>query len=345
MMILSCLLLTEIGKITLRFYFMNLWRPFLLLAFISFFVCHSLCAEEEIINGMAAIVNNEIITFSQVRELVIAQERAASESLQGEELATKIKELRKSAVNDLINRALILQEYKKKEFTIPEYVIDDAVAKIIRDEFGGNRTVFIKTLQAQGYSLARFRQLQKDKIIVSAMRSSKVKDNYVVSPVKIRAFYNENQATYTTPDQVKLRMIILHEGDTTGTVTNISKRGMAEEIRRKIAGGAEFDRMAQMYSEDSTQDSGGDFGWIERKTLNDTLSHTAFSMKVGEVSPVIPLDNSYYILMAEDVKHASIKPLKEVQLEIERRLIEEEMLKAQEKWLKGLRDKAYIKIL
>jgi parvulin-like peptidyl-prolyl isomerase len=62
-------------------------------------------------------------------------------------------------------------------------------------------------------------------------------------------------------------------------------------------------------------------------------------------SPVIPLDNSYYILMAEDVKHASIKPLKEVQLEIERRLIEEEMLKAQEKWLKGLRDKAYIKIL
>jgi peptidyl-prolyl cis-trans isomerase SurA len=103
--------------------------------------------------------------------------------------------------------------------------------------------------------------------------------------------------------------------------------------------------MAQMYSEDSTQDSGGDFGWVERKTLNETLSKAAFSMKAGEVSPVIELDNSCYILMVEEMKSASTKPLQEVQQEIERHLIEEEMLQAQERWMKGLRDKAYIKIL
>jgi peptidyl-prolyl cis-trans isomerase SurA len=324
---------------------MNYWRLLLFFTLVAFFSCGMIYAEEEIINGMAAIVNNEVITFSQVRELVAAQEKVAAETLQGDQLTSKIKELRQSAINDLINRALILQEYKKKEFTIPEYVIDDAVAKVIREEFGGDRAVFIKTLQSQGYSLARFRQLQKDKIIVSAMRSSKLKDNYVVSPVKIRAFYDQNRSAYTTPEQVKLRMIVLHEGDTTGTVTNVSKKGMAEEVRQKIAAGAEFDRMAQMYSEDSTQDSGGDFGWVERKTLNDTLSQAAFSMKAGEVSSVIPIDNSYYILMVEAVKNASTKPLQDVQQEIERHLIEEEMLKAQERWMKGLRDKAYIKIL
>ncbi|MFZ4115895.1 MAG: peptidylprolyl isomerase [Chthoniobacterales bacterium] len=324
---------------------MNFWRSFLLLVLLGSLFCNTVCAEEEIINGMAAIVNNEVITFSQVRDLVAAQEKAAAETLEGDQLAARIKELRQSAINDLINRSLILQEYKKKEFTIPEYVIDDSVAKIIRDEFGGDRTVFIKTLQSQGYSLARFRQIQKDKIIVSAMRSSKVKDNYVISPVKIRAFYEQNRAAYTTPEQVKLRMIVLHEGDNTGTVTKISKQGMAEEVRQKIAAGAEFDRMAQMYSEDSTQDSGGDFGWVERKTLNETLSQAAFSMKAGEVSPVIKLDNAYYILMVEAVKNASTKPLQEVQQEIERHLIEAEMLKAQDRWLKGLRDKAYIKIL
>lgn len=324
---------------------MNFWRSVSLLIIVGFLSCCTLRAEEEIINGMAAIVNNEIITFSQIRELVAAQEKAASETLQGDQLASKIKELRQAAINDLINRALILQEYKKKEFSIPEYVIDDAVQKVIREEFGGDRKVFIKTLQSQGYSLARFRQLQKDKIIVSAMRSSKVKDNYVISPIKIHAFYEQNRVAYTTPEQVKLRMIVLHEGDNTGTVTNVSKKGMAEEVRQKIAGGAEFDRMAQMYSEDSTQDSGGDFGWVERKTLNDTLSQVAFSMKAGEVSPVITLDNAYYILMVEAVKSASTKPLKEVQQEIEQRLMEEEMLKTQERWLKGLREKAYIKIL
>ena len=300
-------------------------------------------AEEMVVNGMAAIVNNEVITFSQVSELVASQEKAAAQMYQGKQLEDKIKEIRQAAMRDLIDRALILQEFKKKEFSIPEYYIDDSIQKIIREEFGGDRTAFLKTLQAQGYSLTRFRKTQKDKIIVQIMRGSKVKENYIVSPVKVRSYYEKNHDVYATPEQVKLRMIVLHEGDTNNP--DASKKAMADEIRQKIAGGAEFDRMAKMYSEDSTQDSGGAWGWVERKTLNSTLSNAAFSMKEGEVSPVIALDNAYYILMVEDVKKASVKPYGEVQREIEQNLIEQEKLKAQERWIQGLRDKAYIKIL
>lgn len=323
---------------------MRFFLPFLILFFVI--PAGTLLAEEEVINGIAAIVNNEVITFSQIREVVAAQERAASETLQGQALLDKVKGLRQAAVKDLIDRALILQDYKKKEFSIPEYVIDDSIQKIIREEFGGDRTTFVKTLQTQGYSMTRFRQMQKDKIIVGAMRSSKIKENYVISPIKIKAYYEKNQATYTTPEQVKLRMIVLRESSqNNGGSTLLSKKTMANEIRQKIAEGAEFDRMAQMYSEDSTQDAGGDFGWVEPKTLNDTLHKAVSSMKAGEVSPVIPLDNAFYIIMVEAIKKASSKPLREVQQEIEQRLMEEEMLKAQERWLEGLRKKAYIKIL
>lgn len=313
--------------------------------FLILFFCSSFlhAQQEQVVNGMAAIVNNEVITFSQVRELASTQEQAAAAVLQGKELEEKIKQLRQSAIKDLIDRTLILQEFKKKEFTIPEYMVDDAVQKIIRQEFGGDRTAFVKTLQAQGYTVSRFRQVQKDGIIVQAMRSSKLKDNYVISPVKVREFYEKNRAAYTTPEQVKLRMIVLHEDPNAGA--DSSKKTMADEIRQKVAEGAEFDRMAQMYSEDSTQDSGGDWGWVERKTLNDELSKMAFSMKAGEVSPVILLDNSYYILMVEAKKEATVKPLSELQREIEQSLIDQEKMKAQERWLQGLRDKAYIKIL
>jgi peptidyl-prolyl cis-trans isomerase SurA len=56
--------------------------------------------------------------------------------------------------------------------------------------------------------------------------------------------------------------------------------------------------MAQMYSEDqSTSDSGGDWGWIERNTLNEKLSNTAFSLKAGGISPVLQIGDSYYILL------------------------------------------------
>ena len=305
-------------------------------------------AVEEVLNGIAAVVNGEIITFSQVRELVGARERSAAEIYQGEELQRRIKEMRQGAVQDLVDRALILQEFRKKEFNIPSYIIDDSINRIIRQEFGGDRTAFVKTLQAQGYTMARFREVEKDKITVQAMRQAKTSDNIIVSPVKIREYYNRNSAAYTSPEQVKLRMIVLKEGSSNGDAPSDStagKKQMAAELREKLAGGAEFDRLAQMYSEDSTSDMGGDWGWIERKTLNEDLAKVAFSLKPGEISTVTQLDNGYYILMVEARKPAVTKPLSEVQPEIVQALIQEEKLKGQERWLKGLREKAYIKIL
>ena len=305
-------------------------------------------AVEEVLNGIAAVVNGEIITFSQVRELVGARERSTAEIYQGEELQRRIKEMRQGAVQDLVDQALILQEFRKKEFNIPSYIIDDSINRIIRQEFGGDRTAFVKTLQAQGFSMARFRERKKDEITVQAMRQAKTSDNIIVSPVKIREYYNRNSAAYTSPEQVKLRMIVLKEGSSNGDAPSDSsggKKQMAAELREKLAGGAEFDRLAQMYSEDSTSDMGGDWGWIERKTLNEDLAKVAFSLKPGEISTVTQLDNGYYILMVEARKPAVTKPLSEVQPEIVQALIQEEKLKGQERWLKGLREKAYIKIL
>jgi peptidyl-prolyl cis-trans isomerase SurA len=326
---------------------MTLYRIPLLLASLLL-LSLPLYAAEEVVNGIAAIVNGEVITFSQVRELAAAQEKSASDIYHGEELQAKIKEIQKQAIKDLIDRALILQEFKKREFTIPSYIVDDSIQKVIREEFGGDRLAFVKTLQAQGFSMARFRNVEKDKITVQAMRQSKVSDNIIVSPVKIRQFYNKNSAAYTTPEQVKLRMIVLREGASGGDATSdpgVGKKQMAEEIRQKLAGGAEFDRMAQMYSEDSTNEAGGDWGWIERKTLNQDLAKVAFALKRGEISPVVQVDNAYYILMVEEKKPAITKPLSEVQQEIVQNLIQQEKLKTQEKWLDTLRKKAYIKIL
>jgi len=142
--------------------------------------------------------------------------------------------MRKKAVQELIDRALILQEFKKKEFNIPSYVVDDSIQRIIRTDFGGDRAAFVKTLQAQGYTMARFREVQKDKITVQAMRQSRTSDNVIVSPVKIREYYNAHSGSYTTPEQVKLRMIVLKDGGSGGDTpsdASVSKKQMAAEIR------------------------------------------------------------------------------------------------------------------
>ena len=316
---------------------------------LAIFAPSSLRAQQaEVIDGVAAIVNQDVITISQVRELIGARERAMREGYNGPDLVEKVKEMRLAALKDLVDRQLIIQEFGKMQeqgANIPDYVVDDRVQSIIREEFGGDRSAFVRTLQAQGYTLTRFKEIEKEKIIVQAMRQAKITDNFVISPKQIQAFYDKNKPAYTLPEQVKLRMIVLRS-DNGDDVGGADKKQTAEEIRQKLVAGAEFDRMAQMYSEDeATSDLGGDWGWIEKGTLNEELTKAAFALKSGEVSPVTQLGESYYILYVEARKNATVKPITEVREEIEGSLMQQERMKAQQRWMDTLRKKAYVKIL
>src|SRR6266480_3879546 len=103
----------------------------------------------EVIDGIAAVVNGDIITYSQVRALVAPREKLLRSQATGEELVQKIKEARQAALKDLIDRQLIIQAFKKENYQIPDHYVDQRMHDIIRESFGGDRNTFIRTLEAQ----------------------------------------------------------------------------------------------------------------------------------------------------------------------------------------------------
>ena len=293
-----------------------------------------------IIDGIAAIVNDEIITYSQVRGLSGPHERLLRGQYRGEELDKKIQEARKSALKDLIDRQLIVQAFHKEKFELPGHFVDERVNDIIREDFGGDRNTFIKTLQAQNYSLTEFKKLEMEKIIVAAMRSKNVKPITMISPTKVTEYYKQHRSEFTSKEQVKVRLIMIPTHAKEGNAP--AQKAIAEEILGKLADGAPFDRMAQMYSEDASRDSGGDWGWIDRKTLAPELEKVAFNLPAGRVSHVIELGPNFYIVKVEEKRGGDTPSFAKLRPEIEKKLIQEEQQKQQEIWLAGLRQKAYI---
>jgi peptidyl-prolyl cis-trans isomerase SurA len=316
---------------------------FSLLLAIVFFIAQTRAAEPEVIDGVAAVVNGDVITFSQVQEVSGPRERTLREQFTGQELIDKIKEARLAALNDLIDRQLIVQEFKKKQFNIPEYVVDDQIANIIKDDFAGDRQAFLRTLSAQGYTINKFREMQRDKVIVGAMRQNNVKGNFNATPQQIQAYYDANKQEFVTPEQLKLRMIVLN-ADPLDANSADSTRKMAEEIRDKVKGGADFATMAKTYSMDGTAESGGDWGLVDRKTLNQQLTDVAFALLPGQTSQVVQIGDSFYILFCESKKESGVIPLPEVRDGIERKLEQAQRQKATQRWLDSLREKAFIKI-
>jgi parvulin-like peptidyl-prolyl isomerase len=301
----------------------------------------ALAAEEDaqVINGIAAVVNGDVITYSQVRDVMGPREKLLRSQFSGEELANKIKEARVAAVQDLIDRQLIIQSFHKEKYEIPDFVVEQQLKRIIQESFGGDRNTFVKTLQAQSYTLGEFKKQEKEKIIVAAMRGKNAKPNTVIPPAKIDEYYAKHRDEFTSKEQVKLRMIMVpgHGSDAAAQKT------LAEEILGKLVRGAAFDRMAQMYSEDTTRDQGGDWGWIERKTLAEPLEKVAFNLPVGKVSQIIEVGGNYYILKVDEKHGGASRPIAQARAEIERKLKQEEAQRLQEHWLAGLRQKAYIK--
>src|ERR1700733_15675912 len=100
---------------------------FFLFVSVGFLVPQIKAADPEVIDGVAAVVNGDVITFSQVQEVSGPRERTLREHTTGQELIDKIKEARLAALSDLIDRQLIVQEFKKKEYSLPEYVVDDQI--------------------------------------------------------------------------------------------------------------------------------------------------------------------------------------------------------------------------
>jgi parvulin-like peptidyl-prolyl isomerase len=305
-------------------------------------LCHgALAAESQVIDGIAAVVNTDVITYSQVRGLVGPRERLLQSQFKGEELAKQIKAAREAALKDLIDRQLIVQSFAKEKFELPDHFVDERVNDIIRDSFGGDRQAFIKTLQAQNYSLTEFKKQEKDRIIVQAMRSKNVKLATVIPPAKITEYYAKHRAEFTAKEQVKLRMIMIPTHAAEGNAA--AQKAIAEEILGKLADGAPFDRMAQIYSEDSTRDLGGDWGWIERKTLAAPLENVVFNLPAGRVSHVIELGPNYYILKVDEKRGGDTPSFAKLRPDIEKKLMQEESQRQQELWLAGLRQKAYIR--
>jgi peptidyl-prolyl cis-trans isomerase SurA len=304
--------------------------------------CNVTFAEEPtVVDGMAAVVNGEVITYSQVRALSAPQERVLRQQYTGQELAKKITEVRQLALKDLIDRRLVIQAFKKESYEIPDHIVDQRIHQIIQESFGGDRNTFVKTLEAQNYTLGEFKKKEMEKIIVGAMRSHNVKANQIVSPVKIEDYYRKHRDEFTSQEQIKLRMIMISGHQDTATAP--AQKELAEEVLGKLAAGADFEQMARIYSEDSTKDNGGDWGWIEHKTLAEPLEKIAFNMPVGRISNIIEYAGNYYILKVDDKHGGSTKPLAEVWSDIDKKLVQEEAQQIQERWLASLREKAYIK--
>ena len=112
-------------------------------------------SEPQLLNGIAAKVNGKIITQEEISSAITANDRQLLMRLYGRQpalLQEKMRQLRQDALDQLVDRELILHEFETAGYQLPESVIDEYMKGIIRERYG-DRLNLVKELQLKGQTI------------------------------------------------------------------------------------------------------------------------------------------------------------------------------------------------
>lgn len=296
-------------------------------------------------NGIAAVVNGNVITKSEVRDAVNAQEQMLRMQLQNDPTTLKreLANLHATAMDSLIDRELVLAEFKRLGAAIKSQWVDDDINAIIRESFKGDRDAFVKELASSGMTLKKFREMREKMMIVQAMRGKQAAEQPPATPREVEEFYKKHVAKWRKGDMIKISTITIPKYSGEASATPESQRKLAQEIRNKLAKGADFATTARTYSLDSHAEDGGAWDWMGREQMKPSIANVAFNLKTGGLSEVIDDEAAYIIIACDAVKYGTPKPMSEVRDDIERAISAEKSKEIIDKWMDNLRKRAVIK--
>lgn len=160
-----------------------------------------------------------------------------------------------------------------------------------------------------------YREMIRSSMIASRMES-KITENVKVTPSEVRRFYNAlpKDSIPLIPLKFELQYI------TKKPKISLSEKDIAREslevIRQRIVKGENFRSLAALYSQDpGSARKGGELGYGSRGEWTSEFESMAFSLPVGELSPVFESQFGFHILEVLDrkgdmvsVRHILIRP-------------------------------------
>lgn len=294
------------------------------------------------VDAYAAIVNGRVILVSDVMMAVRPLEEQLRASFYSPDLLRRrLREAYDEALQELVARALIVEDFSARGGNLPDRVVNDHLNEVVRERFNNDHVELLQALTAQQITFEEWRDQLRDQLIVSILRRQEVLDRIAISPTDIERRYQERAEEFQIPEKVKLRMISLNRGET--EQEHETKRRQARELRERLVFGENFAALARQYGEGSRAGRGGDWGWIAPNDLRPELAAVARQLDPGRISDVIETEDQYYLLLVEARRAASVKPIEEVSAMLRDELWREAYERMNDAWMENLRQRHFVK--
>ncbi|MBP8981105.1 MAG: SurA N-terminal domain-containing protein [Syntrophobacterales bacterium] len=300
-------------------------------------------ASGEVVDRIVAIVNDDVITLSELNNAFDPFLKKIEAKLTGQDKERIIAEGKTTILNRMIDSKLIEQEAKKSGLTVK----DDEVMGFINDMLKGRNMQMSDLMQAlakDGLTFEGYKQELRDQMLRQRLIRKEIRAKVVITEEEIGDYYRQHRDEYEGKEAVRLKQILIPVPVAADDLIRKRAREVAQNALKRINGGESFEAVAVQYAQGSAGAAGTDIGFVEKGSMLPEVEKTALTLEIGAVSPVIETPQGFYIIQVVDKRGAGLKPITEVRYEIRTKLEDEKAAKRFEQWIAELRAKSLVEV-
>ena len=301
----------------------------------------------ELVDRVVAVVNDDIITFSELEEEAAPTFEKIRAEAPPAHVDDAIQKARKEILRNMIDHKLLLQRAAKRKIEVSDADIDAAMQRIM-EQNSLTEEQFRDQLATMGVSEEKYRASLRDQILRSRLLSYEIRSKVVITNEQVEAYYRDKYMQNNSPEGFHILQFGSGWEDTGRSASKEEAQKRAEQLREMVLAGENFNEIAKNYSDLPSGVDGGDIGTFKKNELADYMWQSIKDLHPGEVSPVVetPSGFQFFKLLSRSSDGVIAQaPLENVKDEIRATLYDQELKKKFEYWVKELRENSYVKEL
>jgi len=304
----------------------------------------------EMVDKIVAVVNDDIITLSELEDETTDIYKTLANKKSPEDLLEAMDEARELALNKMIDRTLMEQKAEQFNLSVSEVEIDSAFERM-RSNMSLDSSQFRQKLKKSGMSEEQYRNKLRDNILQSKILSVDVRSKIVITDEMVLDYYDQHYTSRVNQgDYYLLQMGFSWEDNPQKDLEQSKNKTLkiAKRIHKLVAGGQNFKTLAKKFSDLPSASDGGDIGIFTLDEMAPAMQSAVKDLKPGELSSIIELQSGYQffkLLSGEDEAIVVTSSLESSKDEIRDKLYESKMKEAYKVWVKNLKESAYIQKL
>ncbi len=328
---------------------MDIKKNFLLLVLFLLLLPH--IAVAEIVDRVVAVVNDDVITLSELERETEGIYSRIAQSNSGEDLLAAVNRARNAALDSMIDQRLVQQKADQLGVTVSPGEVDAAFEQM-RTRNNLTSDEFLLKLHESGLSEELYRKKLQESILQDKLLSIDVRSKIVITDDMIRDYYNTSYIPEMGGETYYLLQIGLGwDSGLSGEKLQKARdeaRATAEKVRKLALEGKDFKKLAQDFSNLPSAEDGGDLGTFTLDEMVSAMQKAVKDLQAGQISAIIETSAGYQffkLLSREDNPSTTTAPYDEVKEDIKEKLHNRKLQETFRQWVDKLKDSAYIQKL